>query len=253
MENPVPSTSFSEKTAKPPASAVNVGLMVLLVLAVAAAGWFGYQYFTLLATKPSAETPSAQAQLATINQIDSENSAMPSTESTGSTETAEWVRTKSYLSYEYPKGWHVAELWPYDSGQADGRLTVSIVMGKKPINTAPGDGIQGEFTVNVTNGMTNPNAYFEQQRSNFNSENYTEITSETLQTSAGTIYYYRGKMIGPYMEGTTAESYYLNLPASGGNNDTLNQSVVEGWALHPNQFSEEKSELLRHVMLSIEK
>ena len=87
------------------------------------------------------------------------------------------IKHGGLFSYEYPVGWHVAELWPdtFDQG-------ISVVMNPEPISTSPGDGPMGTFELRIINGRQNPNEFLNQEMAKFNQESYTDIIKETISS-----------------------------------------------------------------------
>lgn len=145
------------------------------------------------------------------------------------------------FSYEYPASWHVAELWPDGDIQTQG---ITIALDPSPINTAPRGGPIATFKINVLSGQQNPEQVFAQKKAQFNSENYTDIQSEVLQSELGPIYYFKGKMIGPMYEGEQVENYFFTFNQK----DPLNQQIIVA-TMELNK-DPKMSELLRHVVLS---
>jgi len=162
------------------------------------------------------------------------------------TSKIEEYKTAKYgrFSYEYPVGWHVAELW-----QDTSREGIIIAMDPNPISTAPRGGPLATFEIRLINGQPNPNEIFSEEMSKFNQENYTDITKETIKSDLGPIYHYRGKINGEMLGGEPMESYYLTFETN--KNDPSNQQVII--ATMALKSDSKLSEMFRHVILSIKK
>jgi len=165
-------------------------VMVLLSLLMAgSAAYFAYQntklnsYLTSLQKEP---TPAQTSESVTP------------TITTKDTKEIQWKTTNSMgaFSFDYPAGWHVAEIWR-DPSQGG----ILIAIDPEPISTAPRGGPFSTFEITATNGLQNPTEEFNKRKASFNSENYTEIATETLNSEVGPIYYYKGKIAGEMLQG----------------------------------------------------
>ncbi|MDP3998150.1 MAG: hypothetical protein Q8P89_00845 [bacterium] len=226
-----PSASGSTKTG----AFKTILLIIITIAALGAAGFFGYQNYQIkqeLAARPSlAETP---------------QSTPTTTPKPTPTPASEWKEAKfgSLLSYDYPQNWHVAEIWPQTAGQG-----ITLAMDPNPISTAPRGGPLATFEIRVLNGLPNPNEVFEQEKAKFNQENYSDITTEIINSPLGPVYYYKGKFLPGMFEGQPIENYYLTF--QGVLNDPPNQQIlIVSMAL---KGDPKLSEMLRHVVLSIKK
>jgi len=178
------------------------------------------------------------------------SSPSPKTELTElSTTTSDEWKTAKYggvFSYEYPAGWHVAELWPEGNYNEQG---ISIVIDPSPISTAPRGGSLGTFQINVLDGLQDPDQVFLQKKAEFNSERYTDIQTETLESDLGPIYYVKGKVVDGMFGGEIVERYFFTFDRN--QNDLANQRVVTA-SLEYNK-DPKLSEMLRHIVLSFKK
>ncbi len=158
--------------------------------------------------------------------------------------TVQWRMAKhgGAFNYEYPNGWHVAELWSSTVDQG-----IVIAMDPEPISTAPRGGPISTFEISVLSGLEKPNEEFDKRKSAFNEDNYTDITSETIEGNLGTIYHYKGKIKGEMFKGETVETYYFTFET--GQNDPLNQQIIIATTM--SKDDENLSGILRHVVLSI--
>lgn len=146
------------------------------------------------------------------------------------------VKYGGLFSYEYPVGWHVAELGPN-----------TLVMNPEPISFSPGDGPSGAFELRIINGRQNPNEFLNQEMAKFTQEDYTDIVKETINSDLGQVYYYRGKIKGDMFIGEPVENYYLTFETN--QDDPLNQQIIIASMLF--KKDPQLSEMLRHVVLSI--
>ncbi len=162
-------------------------------------------------------------------------------------ETSQYKTTKygGLFSYDYPLGWNVAEIWPT---VPDGSQGILIAMDPNPISTAPRDGGFATFMITLINGKPNPDEEFAKIKARFNSQNYTDIISETLQSDLGPIYHYSGKIAGEMLTGQPVETYYLTFSLHP--NDPLNQQIISATL---QSADPQLSAMLRHIVLSIKK
>jgi hypothetical protein len=161
--------------------------------------------------------------------------------------TSAWSEAKygGLFTYEYPTGWHVGEIWGLPKEDQ-----IMVLIDKEPIRTAPRGGPLATFDITVINGQQNPNEIFEQKRAEFNDELYDNIVTETIQSSVGSVYYYKGTISGEFAHGQLVERYYMMFETNP--NDPLNQQIV----IFTKEMSDESSELsamLRHMALSVKK
>lgn len=199
--------------------------VVLFLIASGLAGWLYYQNLQLKKTvSTSSPAPSASPQI---------------TPNPSSWKTA---KHGGLFSYEYPSGWHVAELWQDNYAQNG----VVLAIDPNPINTAPRGGPIATFTITLLNGNKNPDEILQQRMADFNSENYSDINQETINANVGAVYYYKGKMAGPMLEGEPVESYFFTFHKNP--NDLINQQVVI--ATMALKKDPQLSEMLRHIVLS---
>ncbi|MFA6982132.1 MAG: hypothetical protein WC243_03870 [Patescibacteria group bacterium] len=146
------------------------------------------------------------------------------------------------FSYEYPAGWSVAELWQDDYSKNG----VIIAIDRNPINTAPRGGPLATFTITILNGNFNPDEILAERLGEFNEENYTDITKETIKADIGEVVHYKGKVAGEMLKGESMESYYFTFNLHP--NEPANQQVVV--ATLALQDDPQLSEMLRHIVLS---
>lgn len=142
------------------------------------------------------------------------------------------------FTYEYPSGWHVAELW------GDG---TNIAIDPKPIRTSPrGGGPIATFEINVLNGNQNPDEILAKNMETFNEENYDDIYKESIKADIGDIYYYKGKVPPGMYEGANVEKYFFTFKRNP--DDPINQFVVTAsLTFHDDP---QLSEMLRHIVTS---
>lgn len=188
-----------------------------------------------------------QSAVQNVSQQNVTASPLPITETNDQpvviTEMWKTARYGGIFSYEYPAGWHVVELWPEGFINEQG---ISIIINSSPISTAPRGGSIGTFQINVLSGLQNPDEVFLQKKAEFNSERYTDIQTETLESDLGPIEYFKGKMIGPMFEGEVVEKYFLTFNQQ----DPMNQQIITA-SLEFNK-DPKLSEMLRHIVLSLE-
>lgn len=148
------------------------------------------------------------------------------------------------FSFEYPTGWHVAELWQENIANNG----IFIAIDPKPISTAPRGGPISTFGLAVFSGKTNPDEILEEKIDEFkNSGYYKGEVEETIDADYGKIYHFKGKITGEYMNGAETERYFLTLNKNP--QDLINQRVIVASL----DFSEdaELSNMLRKIVLSI--
>ncbi|MBI4225869.1 hypothetical protein HY612_02035 [Candidatus Roizmanbacteria bacterium] len=148
----------------------------------------------------------------------------------------------TFFTYEIPKEWYAGNIWGASSDNG-----IIIVIDPKPIDTAPRDGPLGRFEILVKNGLQKPEAKFQEDIQKFKDSVNME-KEEVIQSNGFTINYYRGKIKGPFLQGSTLEQYFFMIPRT---SDPLNTQVVDASYLH--QPDEDLTELFRKVILSIEK
>ena len=83
-------------------------LVVSILMLIVGIG-IGYLIPTKLLLAPKSETSMSLTPTPTLSSS-APNSAIPT--ETSAQDTITWVRTKTLVSFVYPYGWHVAELWP---------------------------------------------------------------------------------------------------------------------------------------------
>jgi len=183
------------------------------------------------------------------NKIVTEISTIPSPQVSSSTsslsdQTIIWktARHGGLFSYEYPSGWHVAELWQDNYAQNG----IMLAIDPNPISTAPRGGPLATFEITLLNGNQNPDEILQKRIDRFNLDNYSNITKEVINEGIGTVYYYKGKMVGPMLEGEPVESYFFTFHKNP--NDLINQQVVIATLALKND--PELSKMLRHIVLS---
>lgn len=168
------------------------------------------------------------------------------TTSFNNNENINWkIANFGMFSYEYPAGWHVGELWQENYAENG----IMIAIDPNPISTAPRGGPIATFEITILNGNKNPDEILAQKKAEFNQDNYSDITQETITSSIGEIYYYKGKMKGEMFQGESVESYFFTFNQNP--NDLLNQQVVVANMSLKND--QELSNMLRHIVLSFKK
>lgn len=167
---------------------------------------------------------------------------VPTITQTANDTLTQWRQAKygGVFVYDYPSKWHVAELWPSTQG-----APIAIVMDPNPISTSPGDGPLSKFTIDLYNGLPNPDDKITELKSQFNSADYTEVITETINSENGPILYYSGKIAGEYRNGTKLETYVFSLRRS--DTDPYNVQVFRAMLSGGNQ---QQSQMLRHIVLS---
>ena len=146
------------------------------------------------------------------------------------------------FSYEYPAGWHVAELWQENYAQNG----IMIAFDPNPINTAPRGGPIATFQITLLNGNKNPDEILQQKMASFNATNYSNITKEVMNAPIGTVYHYKGIVVGPMAAGETMEEYFFTFHKT--SNDPSNQQIVIATLALNND--PKLSDMLRHIVLS---
>lgn len=154
----------------------------------------------------------------------------------------QWQQAKygGVFSYSYPSGWHVAEIWPQDNAGP-----IRLTMDTKPITTAPMGGPSSTFNINFYNGLPKPEAKLAELKAELKPEYFTDVKTETIESSNGPIFYHSGKMSGEYMNGTKVETYLFTIKKS--NTDPQNVQVMQAMLYGGDQ---KQSEMLRHIVLS---
>lgn len=160
-----------------------------------------------------------------------------------SLDNGEWVETDFMSSYtfEYPFGWHVANLWPDDYSDP-----ITIAVHPKPVNTAPRGGPLAEITILDKSGMTDPNSYL-QERIDATEDYFEGYEKIIIPTDFGEIYHYAGK-INVYGEMEDTERYIFKI--QGVSDDNINIHIVE---ITANPFSNAYSEILKKLVLSFKR
>jgi hypothetical protein len=203
--------------------------VILWLISTGFAGWFYYQ---ILQLKPQPNQPNAPITTASPQPSPIKDQGIS------------WATAKyaNLFSYEYPAGWHVAELW--QENYAENGIIIAI--DPKPISTAPRGGPLATFEITLLSGNQNPDEILQKRMENFNSDNYYEINKETIQADIGTVFYRQGKIAGEMMKGASVESYFFTFHKNP--NDLINQQVVIANLI----FNDDPklSEMLRHIVLS---
>jgi hypothetical protein len=214
-------------------------LVISLIASLGMTAFFAYQYVQCPTAADNLPGQNNTPSMAGDSQAQSPPGLAPNNKPAAEWKTAQF----GGFSYVYPAGWHVAEIWPSNTQQG-----IIIAIDPNPISTAPRGGPFAAFMIEVINGVPNPNETLAEKKAAFNSDNYTDIVTEIIKSDHGPIYYYSGKMAGPYMQGDQIEEYIFSLNES--ESDPLNQQTVVA-SLVPNSSSE-YSDLLRHIVLSIQ-
>lgn len=147
------------------------------------------------------------------------------------------------FSYEYPSGWHVAEIWEGDYSKNG----VAIAIDPKPINMAPRGGPRSTFQIRVFNGIPNPDEFLVEEINRFTDKDYSDIEKKEIDAEFGKIYHFRGKVRGEMYKGEPIELYFTTLNKSA--SDKVNQQVIVAELVFNND--PKISEQFRHVILSI--
>ena len=172
---------------------------------------------------------------------------LPTNSGTTTNLPTDWKTAKfgELFSYEYPVGWNVAELWQENYSENG----IMIAIDPNPIRTAPRGGPLATFEITVLNGNKNPDEILAKKISNFNQDNYSDITQETINTDIGKIYHYKGKSAGEMRKGEPVESYFFTFNQNA--NDPLNQQVVVATLAF--QDDSQLLAMLKHIVLSFKK
>lgn len=228
------STVTSDMTATPPAQKRNnlvviILIIIIVILAVA----------LILVTYQSSQLRSSTTQpIASVMPTPLDNLS-PSP--IASQENDQWATASDLgFTFEYPTGWHVADIWPNDF-----RNGISLVINPKPISTAPRGGPLGTFTIRAISGQPDPEVVFQQEISSFTEQNYDNLQTQILQSSIGEIHYYKGNIAGEFMKGQPIEAYIFITPLK--SDDKLNRQVVVATTLSEEEGDSEK---FRHIMMS---
>jgi len=210
---------------------VSTFIIILLSALLLASLGVNYYFYTL----------SGEEKTATEEEPH-EHSGVEETEETAS-DTEEWVETSLMGSYtfEYPSGWHVANLWPDDYSNP-----ITVAIHPKPINTAPRGGPLAEITMLDKSGMTDPDSYF-QERMEATEDYFEGYEKIVIPTNFGEIYHYTGK-IDVYGEIKDTERYIFKI--QGSVDDDINTHVIE---ITANPFSNAYSEILKKLVLSFKR
>lgn len=224
MDNPTP--GLATNTPIPPKKTFSGVLIIFSLVCLGATGWFYYQNLTL-------------KQLPTQTTIPVTTTSPQPSSSPSLWKTAKYA---SFFSYKYPVDWHVAELW--QENYAENGIVLAI--DPNPISTAPRGGPLATFEITLLSGNQNPDEILQKRMDTFNAENYSDITKETINAGIGTVYHYKGKVMGEMMKGASMESYFFTFHKNP--NDMINQQV----AIANLTFNEDPklSEMLRHIVLS---
>lgn len=228
-------TIASDVTATPlPPKRNNLVVIVLVFIILVLLIALGYLLYQTSQKETTITVPITTAQ-PTIEAFASPSSvAKPNND--------QWVTaTDLGFTFEYPTGWHVADIWP-----SDFKNGILLVMDSKPISTAPRDTPLGTFTLRIISGQPNPEEILQQEMSNYTDQNYDNLQTEVFQTSLADIHYYKGNIAGEYLKGHPVEAYIFITPQKG--DDKLNRQVVVATTL-----SEEPgiSDRFRHIIMSL--
>ncbi len=230
MDN-LPTTPIPDSPALPsrPKKSFSWIFAILFLTVTGLAGWF---YLQILQLRQQPKQTSAPVMVVSPQPS-------PTANQIAGWKTAQWG---SLFSYEYPDGWHVAELWQ-DNYAENG---IMIAIDPKPISTAPRGGPLATFEITLLNGNSNPDEILQKRMDGFNSDNYSDIVKETITADIGTVYYYKGKVAGEMMQGASMESYFFTFHKNP--NDLPNQQVVVASLIFKDD--PQLSEMLRHIVLS---
>lgn len=157
-----------------------------------------------------------------------------------------WKRAEfgGLFSYEYPEGWHVAELWLQDQAGS----VITVAMDPKPISTAPRGGSLATLELAVRNGLPNPNEVLSQMIDVFRSE-LSDLEEEIIQSELGPITHIKGKYTMEMFKGEPVEKYFLTFET--GLNDPINQQVITASLFPANDKT--YSDMLERVVMSLKK
>lgn len=216
---------------------------VFCVILLGAVAYLGYQNNYLskkLSEKSVSPAPTVFIEKPLVTSAPAISVSVPAVKP--DTAGSEWSAAKyGNITFEYPKGWHVAYLWNNYAG--DG---VTVAIDPDPINNSPRGGPLAKFTMVFINGRNNPDELFEKQKSSFNDADYSDITTDVFKNGLGDVYYFKGKIKGEMWLGENAERYVF---IYGDKKDLMNRTVVTGeMVLNSN---EKYSPMFRHVVESM--
>lgn len=238
MENSQPTTqtenTYSTQTpARKQNHTLKTILLVVVLIAIAISSFLlGTQYVQMRPLVTTTTEPTPTVTTTPTNDINNE----------------EWKTAKygGLFSYEYPAGWHVAELWQENIDENG----VILAIDPNPISTAPRGGPIATYQIQILNGSKNPDDLFVKKMQDFSSDNYTDITKQTIDASIGKIYQFKGKFpLDGMMGGETIEAYYFTFNQNP--SDPYNQQVIVASLVFQND--PKYSEMLRHIVLSFKK
>lgn len=227
--------NLSNNFTLPAKNRLKIFLFLLLVLAVAAGSFFaGIQ----IGEKQVIVRKSTLAPAST---------SLPTNLNSATSPSQDWKTAKfgSLFSFDYPAGWHVAELWQENYAQNG----IRIAIDPNPINTAPKGGPLATFEINILNGNKNPDEILADRIGSFSQDNYSDITQETINAEIGKIYHFKGKIAGEMLQGQPVENYFFTFNQKAG--DPFNQQVVI--ATMSLKDDPQLSALLKHIVLSFKK
>lgn len=223
-----------------------------------AAGFFAYQLY-FVPTEPV-----LNQQDVTLNTENSMDDTTPISRNPVSSllNSQDWKQTESGagLKFEYPSGWHVIQdytspEWRDETGEIGGSTIAWIEISEQPIMRIEGDPIPLSIYLTFDSYLKDPTGFIEQQQKH-NPAYYTNITTETLASSLGDVHFSRAVLSEGYGEGLVNEQYVIVFHPPAPDSEWIVPSgpiVIKGSTVHPNsdEFDAKKSEILRHIMLSI--
>lgn len=208
-------------------------VVILFVVAVGGAYYLGTQ---TKGTVTLSQVPASHQSPGTYNLSPSSNPTVPVTP-----DQIIWKRASfSGYSFEYPYGWHVADLWTIGPDHA-----ITTIINPSPINTAPRDGPLGAIAIYDWSGSQTPNDKLISEITQDKDGLESGYKEETLQTEIGSIDHIQGKLNSIQLQGTQVEYYLLLLGAS----DNIHKQVIEVSTLN----NATSSDILWHIVQSIKK
>lgn len=246
IKNADPYNTFSTPPPEPPRPksgrppVILILFMFIIVLTLGGGGVYYYYTTTQSPIGTNTTTPTPTPSLSANETEAPTQTPSPTIEASASGQWKE-VRYGGLFSYEYPDGWHVAELWGLNL-PTNG---IMLAIDPNPISTAPRGGPLAKIELVVTNGQQNPDEILDDERTRFSPDNYNNIVTETIPAEHGDVYFYTGEIAGVKLGGTVVERYVFMLHESA--DIPQNQQIITA-TTYPT--TPEDSQRLRHIVES---
>lgn len=211
--------------------------IIVLIILVGIGGFIAGQ------NKPAINLPKNNEPTPTIDNSPSPTIKEQTSEPSKDQSTPQWVRTNTLgiVSFEYPYGWHVAVLWP-----ETGVNGINVIIDKEPINTAPRGGSLDDLSINVLNGVPNPEEKLQERINGFKT-GLTDASETKIEGLSGKIKYIKG-ITNLYEELKPADGYFFLIP-SPNQGDKVNYQVVSTSIGSQSQ----KAPFLKHIIESFKR